>query len=159
RKSCREQFGRKRLRLFVEPLEQRMLLTMQTINVTTTADEVSPNGLMSLREAILQANAIPASDTAVINLQAGATYSIERPTLSSHIPLQIDTEGSILDPSYGDFDITRSMVIEGNGGAIQGESLGRIFQISGGGNVTINNLSVLNGGGPYISQGAGIYVS
>jgi hypothetical protein len=160
RRSCstvRKQTAR--TRLSIEQFERRILLTTQVFNVTTTADEVSHDGLMSLREAIIQANAVPASDEVRINLQTSATYSIQRPTATFINGGYLGTEGTFYDPSYGDLDITRSMVIEGNGDGIRGEWLGRIFQISGGANVTINNLSILTGGGSLISRGAGIFIS
>jgi hypothetical protein len=74
RRSCstvRKQTAR--TRLSIEQFERRILLTTQVFNVTTTADEVSHDVLMSLREAIIQANAVPASDEVRINLQTSAT--------------------------------------------------------------------------------------
>jgi hypothetical protein len=42
----------------------------QTIRVKTTADDVSPNSLTSLRKPVLLASAVPVADDMVIDLRA-----------------------------------------------------------------------------------------
>src|SRR5262245_50528865 len=113
---------RKSLRL--EALEDRTLLANHILTVTTTVDEVSDNGQLSLREAIIQANAVPASESVEINLQLGRTYEIGADRGRFQIP-QGDTESFLPfdanDPAYGDFDIRRPMTIHGWGSTIEAE--------------------------------------
>jgi len=60
----------KRYRSFIEPLEARHLLSATVIEVTTTADIVDPSdAVISLREAVLMANASPEDNE--IRLPAG----------------------------------------------------------------------------------------
>ncbi len=60
--------------LWLEALEQRHLLTATVVEVTTTQDVIDPNdGLVSLREAVLEANASP-NDYQIV-LPAG-TYTL-----------------------------------------------------------------------------------
>lgn len=100
-----------------EELENRIVPA--TISVTTFADVVNPaDGKISLREAISQANATPASDTIV--LKAG-TYSIEL----------IGTGDD--ENATGDFDITAPVIIKGVGDGktiIDGDELDRVFHIT-----------------------------
>src|SRR5690606_37400427 len=68
-------------------------------------------------------------------------------------------ELSLDDPLWGDFDIRRSMTINGNGAYVRGERKGRVFQISNGANVTLNSVNILNGGYSLIGEGAGMHIS
>src|SRR5262249_39042940 len=123
----RERLARKRKPwLFVELLENRIAPAVVTLNVTTTTDEVSDNGQLSLREAIIQANAVPASDDVVINLQ-NLRYEIgaDRDRFQGFAP-HGDTENSIYDELFGDFDIRRAMTINGNGAIISAADHGRV---------------------------------
>lgn len=155
-----------RKRLQIEELEPRVMLTSRTIQVGSFTDDLNVNNLgqvlstsqpYSLREALIEAHRAT-EDTVILELQPGA-YNIQRPT-NTFLPagwyLQSDGNPD-LDPNYGDFDIRRNLVINGHGASVRGEDLGRVFQISGDIEVTINDLNILNGGG--VSQGAGLFVS
>jgi hypothetical protein len=99
--------------------------------VTTDNDVVnSGDGVISLREAIVSANA--ANDVDTINITATGTI-----TLTS-----------------GQLDITNPVIINGNGIIISGDGDSRVFYIDTGTTVTINNLTIANG---YAAYGAGIY--
>jgi hypothetical protein len=155
--------------LFVEPLEERICLTTRTINVGTTADDLLVFGTLtapsavtsqpySLREALVEAHRAT-EDTVIINLQAGAAYNITRPTANFLGGQGGNTEIiTAADPFFGDFDIRRDIVINGNGAFVRGGGIGRVFQVAGSGvDVTLNNLTIENGG--FVSDGAGLHVS
>ena len=112
-----------RKRLCLEALENRILLATQVFNVTTTVDEVSANGQLSLREAIMQANAVPLSDDVVINLQPSQRYAIgaDRDRFQ-FLLVPSDTELHFRDAEYGDFDIRRAMNINGNGSIVDADA-------------------------------------
>lgn len=139
----RKPSGRSTRRMEVESLEDRWMPA--TIFVTTTADEVSANGLTSLREAVAAANATPAADTIML---ANATYNL----------------------SLGQLDLTTSMTIKNkasgiNFSTIDAQQLSRIFAIDSGTVVTLDHLILKNGlargatpfaeglGGAIISEG------
>jgi hypothetical protein len=143
---------------FFEPLEPRIVLANHTFQVTTLRDIVDAgDGQLSLREAIIQANSIPTTDAVEIHLPPFSTdpLLIEKDT----IQIGRNTEGAFDDPDYGDFDIRRSMLINGNGIVIRGQKLGRVFQISNGANVTFNVLQIFNGGEKGIHDGGGMHIS
>ena len=121
----------------------QMLTTV--IHVTTTDDTVLPgDGETSLREAILQAHQESDPDVR-IELQSGARYDIDRATnlfIGSDFTF---TEGTPLDPAYGDFDIRRDLVIQGNGSTIDANDLGRVFEITGGVDVTFRDVTIRDG--------------
>jgi len=139
----------RRLQLSVELLESRQ--TPATINVTTTLDLVDPNdGLISLREAISQANADAPGD--VINLPAGL-YQLTLPNAAGHES----------NNASGDLNLTQSMTIQGAGAAtfIDGNGLtlhDRVLQISNPGGtaaapqVILKSLGVQHGEAPAISS-------
>lgn len=152
--------------LSLEECEPRVMLTTRIIPVESFTDDLAfvsqylplvTTQPYSLREALIEAHRAT-EDTVILELSAGA-YNIQRPTntfIDGYFSL---TEGaSHVDPYFGDFDIRRNLVIQGNGAAVRGESLGRVFQVLGDVQVTINNLNILNGGG-YVAQGAGLHVS
>ena len=111
--------------------------------VTTTADVVNPSdGVNSLREAIICANATPGADA--INLSAG-TYQL---TLSGDNEDQAQT---------GDLDITDDLTINGIGQVtIDGsgsEPTDRIFDVHEV-NAEFNSLTIT--GGDVMGNGGGI---
>jgi hypothetical protein len=140
--------------LFVEPLESRIAPAVITFNVTTTTDGVSTNGPLSLREALIQANDYTvASDDVVINLQAGQTYQIGADR-GRFQPFYGDTENTVYDEQYGDFDIRRPMTILGHDSIIDAAGLGRVFDIRvNSGTVDLEHLTVQNGATHYFGNG------
>ncbi|BCW93141.1 MAG: hypothetical protein KatS3mg007_1035 [Thermoanaerobaculum sp.] len=127
-----------------------------TFTVTTTADTVDANpgdsacadssGNCSLRAAVMEANALGGSHTIV--LQMGQTYTL---SLDS-------TAGEEDTGAEDDLDITADIVIQGNGAIIErstavtcnldstaaaGEF--RIFEVSSGASLTLQDLTVQNG--------------
>jgi predicted outer membrane repeat protein len=128
RKSCRK--------LALEPLEHRY--APATFNVTTTLDVVDAgDGLLSLREAINDANATAELDRIV--LPAG-TFAIQ---------LQGNNDDANL---FGDFDITNPVIFKGVDAAstiIDADRLDRAFNIlgpaSGGFLVKFRRMTIQNG--------------
>src|SRR5271157_5741046 len=113
----------RRLRPTLEGLEGRVVLS--TFHVNTTLDTVAVNlktgkdasGHISLRSAIMAANAKPSSDTIV--LPAG-TFKLTIPPTGG--------DGS----ANGDLDISANLTIKGSTtgqSIIDGNSLDRVFQI------------------------------
>jgi CSLREA domain-containing protein len=109
------------------------------IFVTTTEDELNPDGECSLREAIQAANTDTAVDACgagseadIIDLPAG-TYVLGIPGA--------DEDGN----ATGDLDISSDMYIDGYGAAtIDGAALDRVFHITSG-TVSISGLTIQNG--------------
>src|SRR5690606_3372659 len=98
-----------------QPLEPRLVLATVVFDVTTTSDDFFDDtpGL-SLREAIYKAHhEVAAEDDVVINLQPGVTYEITRPTVASGVQTEND---AALDPAWGDFDISRNLVVTATNG-------------------------------------------
>jgi CSLREA domain-containing protein len=127
----------------IERLEDRAVPA--TFTVTTFADTVdSTDGLLSLREAINAANALPGPDT--IRLPAG-TFRIER-------------LGDDNTNDRGDFDLSDSLTIIGAAGAsiIEGNRVGlvrdRLFDVLGPINMTFLDLTLRNGGNNNLFGGA-----
>ena len=134
-------------------------------NASATACTLAANDC-SLRGAIIKANSSPGADTIV--LQSGATYTLS---------LDADGGGHAIDSGANndDLDITSQITIEGNGATIErstavtcnlngtvqtGEF--RIFDVRGGGNLTLQDLTVRNGcadGGFPDNYGGGIFVA
>jgi CSLREA domain-containing protein len=132
-------------------LEDRLVPAV--ISVTTTADEVKPNdGLVSLREAISQANADTAADTIV--LPAGL-YQITIPGANEDLN------------ATGDFDIRNDMTISGAGAAstiIDGNQLDRVFNVitpsTGVISVTFSGVTIRNGSTANTNElGGGIHAT
>ncbi len=128
-----------RVRPSVETLEDRYAPAV--IPVTTLADVVNPNdGLTSLREAVLQANAIPGADT--ITFVPGLTGTI---TLG-----------------LGQLTLSSEVTIAGPGAAllaVSGNNAGRVFEIRSSSNAAIAGLTIRNGrvtGVPSTNIGGGI---
>lgn len=124
--------SRKRSRIdVVEALESRQMLT--TFTVTTASDDVNPgDGVTSLREALIAANANSGGDT--IEFSPAVNTAI----LTS-------SELVISDP----------VIIRGNGAfstIIDGQLAHRVFNVTGtAGNVTFESLTIRNG----LTSGAG----
>ncbi|WP_231741690.1 DUF4347 domain-containing protein [Stieleria varia] len=110
-----------------QSLQDDLLIKLNTITVTTTADVVDAgDGLLSLREAILQS-----SSGDRIELGAG-THG-----------LAIGGEGDFA----GDFDISHDLTIAGTGTldtAISGQGIDRIFDVHSG-TLEIENLKLISG--------------
>jgi predicted outer membrane repeat protein len=127
-----------RIRLLVEELEDRSIPAI--LNVTTTLDVIDPNdGLLSLREAIIQANASKGADT--INLPAG-TYSFSLAGAGED------------NAATGDLDIRDDLTIVGAGSdatTITAAQSDRVFQIWGA-SVDVSRVTVSGGRS---AQGAG----
>lgn len=122
--------SRPRFRPAVEGLEAREVPAVLT--VTTTADVLDPNdGVLSLREAVLQANATNGADQIV--LPAG-TYSLSQGSLLVEGPLTLNGSGAA------------STVIDGS---LNGS--GRILSASNG-STTLSGLTIRNGLGGGISN-------
>ena len=81
---------RHRTSLQLEALEQRQLLTATVVSVDTTADVVDPvDGFLSLREAVIEANASP--NDYEIQLPAG-TYTLTRQGANENAALTGDLD-------------------------------------------------------------------
>jgi len=121
-----------------------------SITVTSTADTVANDGVCTLREAITSANSDAVSGAAAGECTAGSGAD----SISFAVNYTITT-GSQLPV------VTTPITVNGNGAAntiIQGAAASqtgthRIFEISGTGNLTLNDVTVANGGcGGSVSQ-------
>jgi hypothetical protein len=131
----RERLARKRRPwLFVEPLEERTLLST-LIRVTTTADVVSAtDGVTSLREAVALSNATP--DCTISLSAGGGAYHI--------------------DPAKGELLITRDTAISGFNDTIQADGPTRVFHVVGNINVAFTDFNVT--GGQAVGDGGALLV-
>ncbi|MEO8410984.1 MAG: DUF4347 domain-containing protein, partial [Propionivibrio sp.] len=123
--------------------QMRWLGVMDTFQVTTTNDQVGTLLTGSLRWAISQANARPGLDTIVF--QNNGTYTMLAGSSGD------DTNAS------GDFDITDSVNIVGNGASntvINGNRVDRVFDVRSG-TVSFSGLTIQNGAS---QEGAGLRV-
>jgi len=125
--------GRKPVRLCAEALESRTVPAVY--DVTTTADVVNANdGVLSLREAVLAANAsVGVAD--VINVPAG-TYVL---TLTG-----AGEDGS----ATGDLDVSGDVTIQGAGASsttLDGDLSDRVFDVQSGVVSSIVNMTIHNG--------------
>ncbi|HKB38553.1 MAG TPA: CSLREA domain-containing protein, partial [Gemmataceae bacterium] len=122
---------RERFRPGVERLEDRTVPAM--FNVTTPVDVVdASDGVLSLREAILEANTSPNADTII--LPAG-TYKLTRAGAGEDEALT------------GDLDITDHLTISGAGAGatiVDANFLDRAFHVLGG-TVTISGVTIQHG--------------
>lgn len=112
-----------------------------TINVTTTADDLTNNGNCTLREAIIAAN----TDTAVDACPAGSgadTINLPAGNYTLSIAGKNDEAGAT-----GDLDINGDLTIVGAGWTtiIDGNDLDRVFDVHDG-QVTLKLLHVTDGG-------------
>lgn len=106
----------------------------------------------SLRWQVRQANQTAPGPEVIIRLQPDTVYPIERPTVWEGINTENDPA---LDPSHGDMEITRSLTLEGNGAAIDAQSMARVFKITGPIQVTIRDVKLRRGGHAALG-GAGV---
>jgi hypothetical protein len=126
-----------RCRPRLEVLEDRAVPAI--FNVTTTLDVIDPNdGLLSLREAVLAANATPGADT--IDLSAGR-YVLSLGQLEVRDDLTIAGAGPV-------------NLATGDGAFIDAAQQGRVFQVLGA-HVNIVRVAITGGSA---SRGAGIDV-
>jgi hypothetical protein len=124
----------------IEILEGRLVPAQ--INVTTFADVVAIDGLVSLREAITRANTTEEAD--VISLQAG------------HYKISLAGQNELANAT-GDFNITKPLTIVGQGMAstmIDAAGLDRVFEVIGSINVRFNNLQITGGAAPDFGGGS-----
>ena len=109
-------------------------------NVTTMVDTIGGAGL-SLRDAIIDANANPGQDT--INIPSGTYQFLIAPENEIH-------------STTGDLDITDDLIINGSGQGstiIDANDLDGVFEIFSGVPVVMNDLTIQNG---FRANGAGI---
>lgn len=137
--------NRPRFRPTVESLEAREVPAIFT--VTTTADVIDPNdGVLSLREAVLQANATNGTDQIV--LSAG-TYSLTR-------------EGRFEDAGLtGDLDIFGNVTLRGYGAGvtvIQANGLDRAIELHSA-TVVISDMTIRGGATDFYGFGGGLAAS
>jgi hypothetical protein len=133
-----------------------------TIVVDTTADTVAvdpatsakdASGAISLRSAIMAANAQSGPDT--IELQPSAAYLLTRGPSDSGL--------DSLDASTGDLDFTDETTLIGNGAVVDANGIDRAFSIGNASTtdfvVVMNDLTV-TGGAPtgFLSPGGGLNV-
>ena len=138
------------MRPWLEGLESRMVLS--TFRVNTLLDTVAVNlqtgkdasGHVSLRSAIMAANARPDADTIII---PGGTYQLTIPGA--------DEDNS----ATGDLDLKGNVTITGKGSSstiVDGNDLDRVFQILSG-KVQISGLTIQHGlageGGGLLNSG------
>jgi CSLREA domain-containing protein len=126
-----------------------------TINVTTTADELTNNGKCSLREAIRASNL----RTSVDSCAAG----VGNDTIVVGAGVYDLTVGGELEDAAqtGDLDVLGRVVIRGAGvtrTVVRDRSHDRVFDVRGGALATIEQLTVRDGGNPEsdIAAGGGI---
>jgi hypothetical protein len=121
-----------RFRRGVEVLEERAVPATLTVN--TTLDVLRhDNGMLSLRQAIIDANATPQTDTII--LPAG-TYTLTRPGINEAAGLT------------GDLDCSGALTIQGAGAGtttVDAAGLDRVFHVLTGANVTLSGLTIKAG--------------
>ncbi len=129
--------------LRMEPLEQRMLLTMFLVN--TTADEVSNNGRVSLREALMAAN----SNSAVGDARAGRASG-------DFIRFDRSLSGRTIELSLGELPINDDLTIDGQrlNITIDAGGLSRIFNVNTNQSLNLTNLTLT--GGDVATEGGAI---
>jgi hypothetical protein len=130
-----------RFRPKLELLEDRAVPAI--LSVTTTLDVVNAyDGLLSLREAVLEAHATP--DASTITLPAG-TYALAH---------------------SADLDLTGNLTIQGAGAgsSVIDAAESRVFDVGAGAHVTLSGMTVQGGtevfgGGIFIDFGASVTIS
>jgi CSLREA domain-containing protein len=126
-----------------------------TINVNTTADDLTNNGNCTLREAIQAANTNSAVDSCPAGAAAPTVDTINVPAGTYTVTIA----GVESANAAGDFDIMESVNIAGAGATntiIDGNGLvsgDRVFEILGAGTVNITGVTIQNGRN---GNGAGI---
>jgi hypothetical protein len=144
--ACR--LPRRRTRLHVEPLEDRILLAGQVFLADVTADRATPldqlqgrTSNLSLREAIALANADGGD---AVRLTAGATYAVA---------------AFLSGQATGDLIINNSVTLDGRGATIDLGGSGRIFRLNTAGTVAVNNVTIRNGTGDGDGSGGAMQVN
>jgi hypothetical protein len=124
--------SRPRFRPGVEGLEDRSVPAV--LNVTTTLDVIDPNdGVLSLREAVIQANA--SNEAVIVNVPAGSY------TLS--IAGSYEIAGLA-----GDLNLTGHVTINGAGAGatiVDANGIDRVFDVVPGANVTLSGMTIQGG--------------
>ena len=117
-----------RRHLHCEQLETRRLLAV--IQVTTEVDVVDAgDGLVSMREAVAQANSLAGTDT----IQFDSA---------------LDTLPIIITAGEGDFDLTDDVIIQGNGmdqTILDGARVDRVFHVHANVEATFRDLTIQRG--------------
>src|SRR5262249_40137597 len=119
-RTARKPFGRDRFLPNIEALDGRIVPS--TFHVTTLAD----GGDGSLRAAVGQANAHPASDTVVFDDGLTGTIAL----------------------TSGEIDITDDLKVSGPGAdrlTVSGSNLSRVFQVEAGEEMSISGLTIAGG--------------
>ncbi len=127
---------------FSHELRESWNRKLSIITVTTTADEISSNGQMSLREAILQANAGGGGDTIVLG---AGTYTLSLGSRGENGALE------------GDLDIATDVTISGANARstiIDGGGIDRVFEVTSVGDLTLSGVTVRNGDADSANGGA-----
>ena len=131
--------------VFTEQTQQEWVGKLAVINVTTTADVVDGgDGLVSLREAIIQSNQGSGGD--VISLSAG-TYT-----------LSIGGTGEN-NSATGDLDIREDVTIRGAGQnltIVNANGIDRVFEVRDNAAFTLEDLTVAGGSTSGGNDGAGV---
>ncbi len=130
------------------------------IAVTTASDSISPDGLCSLREAVIAAN----SDAAFNGCLAGSGN--DTIDLSSNFPspttFQISISGANENAALtGDLDLQGTLTIIGTGQditQISGNGLDRVFQTLANSRVSISGVTIQNGNPGVGIAGGGVQV-
>ena len=130
-------------RLRMEPLEHRNLLAVLTVN-SGADNKLAGDGLVTLREAIIAANANAATDLGEIG--SGADTIVFHPSVTGTIAL-----------TFGEMLITESLTVTGPGRdvlTIDAQNASRIFNITAAsGSYTISGLTITGGvGGGILSS-------
>ncbi len=140
--------------LRLEALEQRHLLTATVVEVTTTQDVIDPNdGLVSLREAVLEANASP-NDYQIV-LPAG-TYTLTIQGANEDAALTGDLDilnsGSVTIVGAG----ADTTTIDASGLFDAGLGYGdRIFDVQTSAALDLTGLTLTGGSAPTASTSSG----
>ncbi|MBI5304852.1 MAG: hypothetical protein HY868_22140 [Chloroflexi bacterium] len=135
------------------PVHAKPMAVTFTVNDTTDLiDDNLTDGVChtttntcALRAALMQANALGGANS--INLPAGV-YLLTRAE-----------SGGGNFPTFGDFDITSDMTLNGAGASntiIDGNMLDRVFEIWAPARVTISNVTIRNGSPYQAGEGGGI---
>ncbi len=121
-----------RFRPSLEVLEDRAVPATLTVN--TTLDVLGhANGMLSLRQAILDANAAPRPDTIVV---PAGTYTLTRAGINEDAGLT------------GDLDLTGKVTIKGAGASatvVNAAGLDRVFHVHSNSQATLSGLTIEGG--------------
>jgi hypothetical protein len=117
----------------VEPLEDRVLLSIFNVNRCDDAVDTSPGDGTTLRAAIMEANALPGDHTIYLPAR---TY-------------ELSISGRVEDGcATGDLDIRRNLAIVGQGASstiIDANQIDRVFHVFAGATVTFDGVTITGG--------------